>query len=460
MKTWQICPRYITGAMHTILHRVDSQGRQTDGQEHSAMSTQLLLTRDFGLVWSGQMISQIGDGVSKLALLWFVYSVTGSPLKTTVIGLLQTVPPIIFGPLIGVYLDRLPKKPIMIVTDILRAVLIGLIPCSVSVEAFTVEFIYVLVLLHAMASAVFGPALMASVSFLVSRPQYTAANALLQSTTSLGIVMGPALSGIGIAALSSQDVLCVNAATYLTSAACLLPIRLTHEQLTPTRGYSIASTTRDLVEGLRFAFIEQRIIPFLIFMAALYTFGASAFATLFPVFGRRMLDLGPVEVGYLWSALGVGLFSMSIGLVSMTRWELSKRVHAIATSCAVSGAALCGLVWVSNPLLAVILMGLIGAGKGALTPIAWGVLQEITPGHMVGRVLSVYTTGAMVAAIAGMMTFGWITQEFGEKASVIGIGLMLFATALTAVALSRWVRYHHIMPASADGIEETRAIDG
>ena len=62
----------------------------------------LLLTRDFGLVWSGQLISQIGDGVSKLALLWFVYAVTGSPLKTSIIGLLQTIPPIVLGPLIGV----------------------------------------------------------------------------------------------------------------------------------------------------------------------------------------------------------------------------------------------------------------------------------------------------------------------------------------------------------------------
>ena len=422
-------------------------------------STQLLLTRDFGLVWWGQMISQIGDGVSKLALLWFVYSVTGSPLKTTVIGLLQTVPPILFGPLIGVYLDRLPKKPIMIVTDVMRAVLIGLIPCSVSVEAFTVELIYVLVFLHAMASAVFGPALTASVPSLVARPQFTAANALLQSTTSLGIVVGPALSGIGIAALSPQEVLCVNAATYLISAACLLPIRLVHEQLTHTRGNSVISTTRDLVEGIRFVFIEQRVIPLLILMAALYTFGASAFATLFPVFVRKMWDLGPVEVGYLWSALGVGLFLMSIALIWLTHWDLSKRVYAIVTSSAVAGAALCGLVWVSNPLLAVILMGIIGAGKGALTPIAWGIMQEITPGYMVGRVLSLYTTGAMAAAIAGITTFGWITQEFGERTSVIGIGLMLFATALTAVALSRWVDVHQIVPASVHRIEETRAAD-
>ena len=422
-------------------------------------STQLLLGRDFGLVWWGQLISQIGDGVSKLALLWFVYSVTGSPLKTTVIGLLQTVPPILFGPLIGVYLDRLPKKPIMIATDVLRALLIGLIPCSVSVEAFTVEFLYVLVFLHAIASAVFGPALIASVPFLVARSQYTAANAYLQATTSLGIVVGPALSGIGIAAWSSQEVLCVNAATYLMSAACLLPIRLFHEQLTHRKGNSIGSASRDFLEGLRFAFIEERMIPLLILMATLYTFGASAFATLFPVFGRKLLDLGPIEVGYLWSALGVGLFFMSVGLVRLTDWDLSKRVHAVATSSAIAGAAICGLVWVSDHLLAIALMGIIGAGKGALTPIAWGVMQEITPGHMVGRVLALYTACAMTAAIVGISMFGWITQEFGESTSVIGIGIMLFATALTALALSHWVQRRQDTSRSAGRIPAGRAAD-
>ena len=94
-----------------------------------------------------------------------------------------------------------------------------------------------------------------------------------------------------------------------------------------------------------------------------------------------------------------------------------------------------------------------------MTPIAWGVRQEITPGYMVDRVLSLYTSGAMAAAIAGMTTFGWITQEFGDRTSIIGIGLTLFATALTAVSLSRWVHVHHSVPASADRIEETCTAD-
>jgi MFS family permease len=78
-------------------------------------------------------------------------------------------------------------------------------------------------------------------------------------------------------------------------------------------------------------------------------------------------------------------------------------------------------------------MVVIGAGIGAFTPIAWGVLQEVAPERLVARVLTIYGTGAMTAAIAGMTTFGWVTQQFGERASVVGIGVMLIATAVLVV---------------------------
>ncbi|MBA2251943.1 MAG: MFS transporter [Nitrospirales bacterium] len=397
----------------------------------------LLLSRDFGLVWWGQLISQVGDGVSKLALLWFVYSVTGSPIKTTVIGMLQTIPPIIFGPLIGVYLDRLPKKPVLIISDLLRAVLIGLIPCWVSPSDFTVEVLYVLVFLHALATAVFGPALTASVPHLVKPAKFTAANAWLQTTTSLGVILGPALSGIGIAALSSQSVLCVNAVTYVVSALCLLPVRFPWVHASSGRSAIFSSPVHDLMDGLRFA--KQQIVLLLIVIAALHSFGTAAFSTLFPVFGRKMLDLGPVEVGYLWSALGVGLFFMSLGLVRMTEWHFSARLQVIAISSGISGAALFGLAGAPNSLTAALCMVVIGAGIGAFTPIAWGVLQEVSPERLVARVLTIYGTGAMTAAIAGMTTFGWSTEQFGERASVIGIGVILIATAALVVTARQWI---------------------
>ena len=82
--------------------------------------------RDFGFMWWSQVLSQVAEGVSKLALLWFVYAVTGSPLKTTVIGLPD--PPILFGPFIGVPSIVFPRKAILIVSDVARGLLIGLIP--------------------------------------------------------------------------------------------------------------------------------------------------------------------------------------------------------------------------------------------------------------------------------------------------------------------------------------------
>ncbi|MBD0305336.1 MAG: MFS transporter [Nitrospiraceae bacterium] len=396
-----------------------------------------LLTRDFGLVWWSQMLSQIADGISKLALLWFVYSITGSPLKTTVIGLLQTLPPIVFSPWIGVSVDRLPKKAILIGSDVARAVLIGVIPCWVSVETFTVEYLYVLVFLYGIATAMFVPTLSASVPFMVTRPQFTAANALLQSTTSIGIIVGPALSGLGIAASSSQDVLCANALTYLASAACLLPIRLSPTTPSRPRGNPIATTIGDLAEVVRYAVGQQRIILILILTASLYTFATGAFTTLFPVFGKKLLDLGPVEVGYLWSWLGVGLLVMSVWLVRLTEWNLSNRVKVISVSSAVAGAALWGLVWAHDLIVATLLTGIIGMGIGTLTPIAWGILQEVSPADMVGRVMAIYTAIATATSMAGMTVIGWVTQEFSERTGVFGIGLVLFIMTIVSIWFSR-----------------------
>lgn len=394
-----------------------------------------LLSADFTLVWWGQVVSQIGDGVSKLALLWFVYSVTGSPLKTSVIGLLQTLPAIVLAPLIGIAVDRLPKKVLLIVSDLVRALVLGLIPCWMAPDSFTVSHLYVLVTLHAVATAVFGPALTASVPLLVSSSQYTSANALLQSTTSLGIILGPALSGIGIAALSSQEVLCLNAATYIVAAACFVPIRFIRPTLHLVKEPPVTSMLHDLSAGVRYVMTGQPIFLLLTATASLYTLATSAFTTLFPVFGRKLLDLGPVEVGYLWSMLGVGLLMTSLALTTISAWSAKRRAAMIVLSSAISGGALLALVGAKETATAAVLLGVLGAGIGVLTPIAWGILQELTPPHLLGRALSFYTMGAMTAAMGGISLFGWMTGRFGEAPALLSIGLVMFATALTATRL-------------------------
>ena len=206
-----------------------------------------------------------------------------------------------------------------------RGILIGLIPCVLSIEVFTVDMLYVLVFLYGIATAMFVPTLSSSVPFLVDRSRFVAANAMLQSTTSIGIIIGPVLSGLGIAFSGSQDVLCANALIYFASAVCLVPIRLPRSLLSHPQGGTIAATFQDLMEGFRYALVSQRTIVDADSLGVhLYVRRPAPITTLFPVFGKKMLALGPVEVGYLWSWLGIGLFLVSLALVSLTQWDSTQ----------------------------------------------------------------------------------------------------------------------------------------
>lgn len=435
------------GPNRHIMSNLSLSSSDSDIPQPLALATNLplLFQRNFGLLWWSQLISQIGDGVTKLALLWFVYAVTGSALQTTVIGILQTLPPILLGPFIGVFIDRFPKKIILISTDLIRALLIGLIPCLVSHEAFTVEYLYILVFCNAVATSLFAPALFATIPFIVKKSALTAANALLQSTMSLGVIFGPLLSGLGIALLNSQNVLCLNVLTYIGSAICLLCISIPevpHEAPFPeaTLKTSISSYVKDLQEGVQFTFFRQPVIRLLILTAGLYSFVISAFHTLLPVLGRNMLKLGPVEVGYITSGVGVGLFFASVFLAKVALGAPWQRIRLLVTTSLFTAFALWGFTGVSELSLSLLVVVLIGMGSGVLTPIEWGIIQEISPPQLIGRVLALYGTLAMLAAIGGMTTFGWVTEQFGEFWTLLGMGMVLFLTSYIAFQISRRVR--------------------
>jgi DHA3 family macrolide efflux protein-like MFS transporter len=396
----------------------------------------LLATRDFGALWAGQVISQIGDGLNKVALLWFVYDLTGSALKMTLIGLLQTLPPLVLGPLIGVYLDRLPKKPVMIWIDVLRTLLVLLIPVLYAFDALSLNRLYALVFLIAIVSTVFGPALVSSVPLIVSRTQLTAANALLQSSTNIGMLIGPAISGLGIAFIGAQNVLYVNAGTFFLSVLCLLPIRIRRLAL-PRDGHG-ASThlMHEMWEGFRFVFLHRPVFTLMV-TAALYSLASSAFVFMLPVFAKQLLHMGPVELGWLWSALGIGMLGTSAWLAWLNQADVAGRFRMISGALAIGGAAVCGLSILGQPIPAALLMIVVGGSTALFTPVVWSVLQEMTPAHMLARVMTTFSTGGMFAAMLGMMVFGWAADALGATVSLIGIGLILFITALLTAQFSR-----------------------
>jgi MFS family permease len=401
---------------------------------------ELLRTRDFGLLFAGQTISQIGDSLNKVALLWFVYELTGSAFKMTVVGLLQTLPPLLFGSLIGVYLDRFRKKPVMITVDLLRTALILLIPLLHIMEALTLERLYALVFATAIVSTIFGPALAAAVPMIAPKDRLVAANALMQSTTNVGLLVGPAVSGIGIALMGAQNVLYVDAATFLASALCLIPIR-TCERLdregAESKGWT-EGVAQDLLEGFRFVFVEQKTVLLLMLTATLYSVGVSAFVFLLPVFAKDVLAVGPIQLGWLWSSLGIGMLLASLSLASLQQGDLHRRLWLVSVALAIGGLAVGTLGFLETPLAAGVLIVVIGGSTAMFTPIVWAMLQELTPTHLLGRVFTSFAIGGMASSMAGMAGFGWASDAVGPAASLGGISLILLLTAAAAAIFSQY----------------------
>lgn len=404
-------------------------------QEKTETGWRLLKLRDLRWLWISQAISQIGEGLNKVALLYLIYNLTNSTLMTTVIGVLQTLPPLILGPVLGVYIDRFPKKWIMMGADTLRAGLALTIPLLYGANALTLPRVYIVVFFMAVVSTVFSPALSATVPLIVERAQFTAANALVASTAMIGMLVGPAVSGLGIATVGMQAVLYASSATFMLSVLSLSRLHLKQSASQQAGKHKHGGFVKDLKEGLHFVFVKRKTIAGFVLSALCYSLAASAFVFLLPVFAEKVLHVGAMMLGWLWSAYGTGMVAVSVALACSKQQRATTRLLLITGAMAIGGMASFLLAGTAQPLLAIALVAVIGAGLAAFTPIVWGMLQEMAPENLRGRIFSIFNTGAMSASMIGMVAFGWTTDRLGAPISLLGMAAIFWATAAASLLI-------------------------
>jgi len=117
--------------------------------------------------------------------------------------------------------------------------------------------------------------------------------------------------------------------------------------------------------------------------------------------------------------------------------DVHGRLQIIVRGMIIGGLAVCSLSLLETPLLAGAVVIIVGGSTAVLNPVVWAMLQEITPEHLMGRVLTTFSTGSMAAAMAGMTGFGWAADAIGPAASLIGLGLVLLLTAAVTIQLTR-----------------------
>jgi MFS family permease len=289
-----------------------------------------------------------------------------------------------------------------------------------------------------MFSMAFGPALNATLPLIVKKEQLTGVNALMQSAMTIGQLLGPALSGILIAAIGAQNALYVNAAAFLLSALCKIPLRLPHVRAHRSSDNVWTQAVKDLKDGIRFVFVKQRLLFLLMIIASIFTLGATAFVYLLPVIGDRLLHVGSVALGWLWSSLSLGILATTVWLIWKPQQTVCARVWMIAIAAAIAAVAVPGLLMSDSILWAGGLIVAIGATSGLITPLVSASLQERTPKDLMARVFGLFNTGTMVFSMIGMTLFGWVADRFGPGVSLAAIGVVNGAAAIVSVGLLPW----------------------
>jgi MFS family permease len=400
-------------------------------------SFRLLATRDFGLLCLGETISQIGDSLNRVALLWFAYQTSHSTLRMSLVGVAQTLPPLLLGPVIGVYLDKLRKKPALIVVSLVRGAVVSIIPLLHAAHLLSLDLLYALVLVLSVVGTVAGPALTTAVPLLVAPADLIGANALIGGTATIGVLLGPSVAGIGIALLGVSRVLYIDAASFVAFAACVALIRLPEPAPTERVPLRPAALAGDLRAGLVFLARRQVGILLLTLVAGFQNIGASAFVFMLPAFVRQEVEGGSVWLGLLWSAFGLGMLLASASLAAVGRAHVSRSLRIALAALVVGGIAIPALSFVKVKLAAATLMVVIGWSAAAFNPVVIALVAGCTPADLRARVLTAFNSANMAAVTVGMLVFGWAADRLGNDLALRGIGGVLLLSALALGMLMR-----------------------
>jgi MFS family permease len=179
----------------------------------------VLRHRDFGLLWLGQAVSLIGDGVYLVAIAWLVLDISNEPTALGLVGLAWMLPLVVSLRISGVLSDRFERRRLMIAADLLRCGAIGAIAALAVAETAELWQVIALVVVYGIGQALFQPTFSAIVPDIVPREQLLQANAVRELMEPLGMrFAGPALGGLLIAVFGVGEALVIDAATFAISA--------------------------------------------------------------------------------------------------------------------------------------------------------------------------------------------------------------------------------------------------
>jgi MFS family permease len=418
---------------------------------HAPASFRVVLgNRNFTYLWAAQLLSQIAQNIINFAVLVQVEELSHSTTQVAVTIVSFTLPAVLFGPIAGVFVDRIDKKAILVYTNVLRAAAtLGFVFLSQSLPA-----IYVILFVSSTINQLFSPAEGASIPMLVKRDQLLNAMSLFNVTFYSAVVIGFVLMAPAAIKLAGLDVaFYITAGMYLAAAGLcqVLPRRMGLLRQVPpprrTAGWQVESRTQfwnELREGLLYILGKSELLAAIIQLTLISTL-LLIMGEMAPGFTNRVLDLTAEDTAYVFLPMGAGLLAgmVSTGkIIRLVPKELMTRISVTVIGVLMFGVGISPplshignritesvgfrpqpVAWLIGLDLALFL--LLGLAFAYVLVPAQTLVQELAGDEVRGRVLSIQLMASSAFMIVPLLFVGGLADAFGITNVLMAMGLLI-----------------------------------
>ncbi|MGB9483317.1 MAG: MFS transporter [Candidatus Dormiibacterota bacterium] len=383
--------------------------------------------RNYRLFFSGQAVSVTGSWLQSTAQAWLILELTHSPLMLGLLLMVQFLPNLLLQPFGGVIADRWPKRRLLILTQSCFAVTAAILGITEGLHMARVWEVFLVVAIFGVINVVDGPTRQAFVPEMVGKGRMPNAVALNSMVFNGARVVGPAIGGLLIATVGTAVCFDLNAISYLAVIGGLMLMRCSELHPSQRLGGEMSEVISQVREAVSFVRRTPEVKLVIVLMAIVGTFSYNL-TILITALARTGLHAGAGGFGLLSAALGFGALVGAVGVAYASRASMP----ALLVGCGVFGLFLVLAGQVAGLASAMILLALAGGGMIVYSAMSNSVVQTFTPGHLRGRVMSLYLWVFLGTTPLGSLLFGAVEQAWGSRVAMALGGSIAVLAALGA----------------------------
>jgi len=414
---------------------------------------EVLKNRNFFLLWSGQIVSQLGDRLGQMALIAFVYlRAPGSTLQIAKILSFTIIPVFLIGPLAGVYVDRWDRRRTMYACDFLRSLLVFTIPLFLFYTK-SLGPIYLIIFISFSIGRFFVPAKLSIIPDLVDKKDLLIANSLINTSGMIAAVLGFGISGVLVEKLGAKSGFYLDSLSFLISGAFIFLISKRFAAASDFNA-DFRQVSKEIVDVIRksvFQEVKEGILYFIRNKDIRFTAGIifalwSALGAVYVVvivFVQKALHSATKDLGLLVMFLGIGLF-----LGSLIYGKFGQRIshYKIIFACLVASGIMLvifalGIYYYPNFIIAASLALCLGLIISPIMIASNTIIHNVSDNEMLGKIFSSLEIVMHLGFLLFMFISSMLAERFSHVAILVVVGILLSLLGVASLVLNRKVTW-------------------